>query len=296
MQRKGFTLIELLVVIAIIAILAAILFPVFAQARETARKTVCLSNLKQCGLAMLMYAQDYDEHTVPWHAGNAGDPWNPVANPAEPHDAENFDMAYDRLIQPYAKNGEISRCPSDITPGTDKFPPNSGGVAARSYNIVGNMGGNWCPSTPPRKLAAVPRPTQTIYLNERDNCAAAIDAWGADPHPAWNWCAINDAESEMAWRHNKQANYLFVDGHAKSYPYVPGTTQGVSAGGPVGDYFVLAGMYKFPGYDWSHTDGSLWGAWNPVPGGTDILDTAADFAANCPPGPATVDIPGSQIN
>ena len=63
----AFTLIELLVVIAIIAILAAILFPVFAQARESARKTTCLSNLKQLGLGMIMYSTDYDEQAVPWN-------------------------------------------------------------------------------------------------------------------------------------------------------------------------------------------------------------------------------------
>ncbi len=66
MRRRGFTLIELLVVIAIIAILAAILFPVFAQARESARKTQCLSNGNQMGKAILMYAQDYDEAIVAW--------------------------------------------------------------------------------------------------------------------------------------------------------------------------------------------------------------------------------------
>src|SRR5713226_10227867 len=65
--RKGFTLIELLVVIAIIAILAAILFPVFAQAREAARKASCLSNLKQLGIGMTMYASDYDDQAVPWN-------------------------------------------------------------------------------------------------------------------------------------------------------------------------------------------------------------------------------------
>src|SRR5690348_17137566 len=70
MRRRrpaGFTLIELLVVIAIIAILAAILFPVFAQARESARKTTCLSNLKQLGVGMAMYISDYDEQAVPWN-------------------------------------------------------------------------------------------------------------------------------------------------------------------------------------------------------------------------------------
>src|SRR5438034_10388441 len=71
-QRSGFTLIELLVVIAIIAILAAILFPVFAQARESARQTRCLSNGKQIGLAMLMYSQDYDERLP--IVGSAGEP------------------------------------------------------------------------------------------------------------------------------------------------------------------------------------------------------------------------------
>jgi prepilin-type N-terminal cleavage/methylation domain-containing protein len=65
-QRGGFTLIELLVVIAIIAILAAILFPVFAQAREKARQTTCVSNLKQIGTAFMMYVQDYDETYPPW--------------------------------------------------------------------------------------------------------------------------------------------------------------------------------------------------------------------------------------
>src|ERR1700712_1940336 len=109
MQKKGFTLIELLVVIAIIAILAAILFPVFAQAREKARQSSCASNMKQMSLAVIQYAQDYDESYPTglqsgWYAAS----W-----------------AYN--VQPYIKSVDVFRCPSDsgsgdpIKHGTDDF-------------------------------------------------------------------------------------------------------------------------------------------------------------------------------
>src|SRR6187551_3779481 len=95
-QRRGFTLIELLVVIAIIAILAAILFPVFAQAREKARAATCLSNLKQVGMATRMYTQDYDEVLVPSYLYNSTTTWK---------------WWWD-LLQPYVKNMDVFVCPS----------------------------------------------------------------------------------------------------------------------------------------------------------------------------------------
>jgi prepilin-type N-terminal cleavage/methylation domain-containing protein len=113
-RKRGFTLIELLVVIAIIAILAAILFPVFAQAREQARKTVCLSNMKQLGLALMMYVQDYDE-TYPMLGVNA--PYIPTAD----NDAKSatFPAFWQWMweIQPYTKNRQILACPSDPSQG-----------------------------------------------------------------------------------------------------------------------------------------------------------------------------------
>src|SRR3712207_4026545 len=95
-RQPGFTLIELLVVIAIIAILAAILFPVFAQVREKARSTACLSNLKQIGMATRMYTQDYDDSLVPnylWTSGSTYQWWSD-------------------LLQPYVKNRDVFVCPS----------------------------------------------------------------------------------------------------------------------------------------------------------------------------------------
>jgi prepilin-type N-terminal cleavage/methylation domain-containing protein/prepilin-type processing-associated H-X9-DG protein len=101
-DRKGFTLIELLVVIAIIAILAAILFPVFAQAREQARKTSCLSNCKQIGLAMQMYAQDYDEQLPGWP--------NPPSHPLARTWGDWAIVV--PLLQAYNKSDNIWACPS----------------------------------------------------------------------------------------------------------------------------------------------------------------------------------------
>src|SRR3989441_2189614 len=108
--KTGFTLIELLVVIAIIAILAAILFPVFAQARDKARQTTCLSNLKQIGLGYMQYVQDFDG-TWPCQAGDA----SPLANTGV-GGANAFNFK-DRIL-PYTKNEQIWLCPTNVPNGT----------------------------------------------------------------------------------------------------------------------------------------------------------------------------------
>jgi prepilin-type N-terminal cleavage/methylation domain-containing protein/prepilin-type processing-associated H-X9-DG protein len=106
--RRAFTLIELLVVIAIIAILAAILFPVFAQAREQARQTVCISNVRQIGLAVRMYVQDYDETMPIFYAYNTETPDGQPARAGDPlHKGDEV------LILPYTKNKDIFKCPDD---------------------------------------------------------------------------------------------------------------------------------------------------------------------------------------
>ena len=105
--QRGFTLIELLVVIAIIAILAAILFPVFAQARESARKTKCLSNTRQIGLAVMQYVQDYDEtfFPQPWPGGCAETGYF-TNNPNHPR------QHWATMLYPYIRNADIFDCPS----------------------------------------------------------------------------------------------------------------------------------------------------------------------------------------
>ncbi len=124
-MRKGFTLIELLVVIAIIAILAAILFPVFAQAREKARQTGCLSNVKQIGLGVQMYLQDYDEYV----------PRNAFADPPRVAEGDHFTNCssprWMDVMQPYVKNTQLHNCPSD------PFAPISGTLPGGQAHTLG---------------------------------------------------------------------------------------------------------------------------------------------------------------
>ncbi len=183
MTRKGFTLIELLVVIAIIAILAAILFPVFARAREKARQTACLSNVKQINLALQMYAQDYDEQICYGYHEN-GIYW------------------YD-VLQPYAKNDQIFVCPSG--------PSNTPGYA---WNYPHMPYRTKYPSSR-TSLGYWNRPSEVLIFADRDwevdlgwdqFCFCPLDYPG-------HWQA--PATGHVGHRHNDGANVAFMDGHAK---------------------------------------------------------------------------------
>ncbi|MDR3707960.1 MAG: DUF1559 domain-containing protein [Capsulimonadaceae bacterium] len=148
MQRNGFTLIELLVVIAIIAILAAILFPVFASAREKARQTACLSNLKQIGAGMAQYQQDYDE-VVPCG-----------------HNSWGWGSGWAGQIYPYVKSDAAYVCPDDTNPA-DVF----------SYAINANLVGYSAVPLPiPTQMSQMTSPSQTVELFEVINCGFVATA------------------------------------------------------------------------------------------------------------------------
>src|SRR5436309_15020995 len=151
MRRNAFTLIELLVVIAIIAILAAILFPVFAQAREKARAISCLSNMRQMGLAIMMYAQDWDEHSVKTH--------HDLAPPETIKDLYPFYQP----LQPYVKSSGIFRCPS-VSDTPTLFPWPVTIVDWQTYRTDYLINGFWSHGI---ALAAFSRPAEQIMFGER---------------------------------------------------------------------------------------------------------------------------------
>ncbi len=194
-MRRGFTLIELLVVIAIIAILAAILFPVFARAREKARQTSCLSNIKQLGLGMLMYAQDFDEMFSGMSNGS------PLPNPVVPGDTTfNYHPTYGYFncwsngIYPYIKNVQIYRCPSTRY--------NCYGVAYGLPAHGANPAGGRVSLFGRPIHSRIKRPAEILMITEKGaggGCQYVLSS---------QYYACRD-------QHNEGGNIAFFDGHAK---------------------------------------------------------------------------------
>ncbi|MGE5531611.1 MAG: type II secretion system protein [Bacteroidota bacterium] len=188
-MRRGFTLIELLVVIAIIAILAAILFPVFAKAREKARQTSCLSNTRQIATACISYFQDYDEAVLHYRYEV------PYGIYKEWHD----------LLQPYMKSTQILKCPSSQT-----YAKNYGW----NYAYLGWPGKGGTTATAASQLAEVTNPAETLVVTETKNQTACFRASLGVP-------TVTPATTlTFAWyyhnmAHNDGANCVFMDGHAK---------------------------------------------------------------------------------
>ena len=255
-QNSAFTLIELLVVIAIIAILAAILFPVFAQAREKARQTTCISNLKQLGLGIMQYTQDYDEtYPISSYFGTTNPPSTSLA-------ASLPWLSWAGIIYPYVKSAQVFQCPDapanlGTTLGTwvDAYSPNGFPVSyAYNYSMGGSATGNGTTIPTIKALAVVQSPANLVMIVESGADPTGTSKTTNNPADPTTWTTSQSstfynyhasskyrteyllvgAGSSLAAlidsggpvpRHNGRADVLWADGHVKSTPVAgPSTT------------------------------------------------------------------------
>lgn len=227
MKRHGFTLIELLVVIAIIAILAAILFPVFAKAREKARQTSCLSNVRQMATGQISYAQDYDEKLPFFDWGHR--PCGGTAMPGSPLAPTSMVMWW-AAIQPYTKNQQIFVCPSgardkccagqpaNVIPWADVI----GGCSYAMNEAIHT--GEWGCCGGAKGLPQFTYPTETLLLGDGRN---SLGGWETNnmhvlaryAFPKTSFClgcgGTVPANADDYTAHNGGSNIAFAEGHAK---------------------------------------------------------------------------------
>ncbi len=195
-KRTGFTLIELLVVIAIIAILAAILFPVFARARENARRASCQSNLKQLALGFTMYAQDYDERFPSLNSGTQADPPIPGNTTFNYYTPGVYWKSWASDIYPYVKNTQVYLCPSNeysaygTNYGLPYYASNTSGVLVE-YFVNKNPA-----------LASFQQPSQSLMISEKGSGGG-------------HQYILGGAYYAMKAAHFDGGNIAYVDGHVK---------------------------------------------------------------------------------
>lgn len=187
-SRSGFSLIELLVVIAIIAILAAMMFPVFSRAREKARSIACLSNIRQISMALYMYAKDYGGK-MPQGSYTAPDMFGNVVQ------MNGYD-SWPSFIYPYVHNTQIFRCPSS---SSDQLSPKIVDNYAYNYDLLQNV-----------RARYIPHPSETMVVMDFHDSYVI-----PGPNTRENFLI---AAGDGLRRHNDGANIAFADGHAKFMP------------------------------------------------------------------------------
>lgn len=227
-DRRGFTLIELLVVIAIIAILAAILFPVFAQARAKARQTTCLSNMRQLGMALQMYIDDNGERCFFFGHNSQLSRVDPV----RPLGATRDNRWWNQIL-PYTRmKGDLLVCPDDSgrLPHVTENGLNGNPLVPRSY--VANRMAESLP------LAAVDIPAEIVVVTEKGD--KFDDSWYEPPKNLYNKAGYNEPVLAMR-RHSEGVNNMFFDGHAKWF------SRGALLKDPCGEpYSGVSLMRQFP--------------------------------------------------